>query len=215
MKPIPSIIVAHSLIEINASLATAAPALLGLTNEHERKKITATIEYQLQQLNDSSIWLGGASDYPFESLALQSMSVNISNNLVRQISLVKQRLAYLQKANQLQKITLLAMTKVHDISTSLVANTMTTAVASSLYDLADANVALPAAVGKMPCMWLLIGSLKWTWTTWTGCMSCANALQASWACSQYCLSKPHCLHYISLSKISSSIWLCLSAELQR
>ena len=140
-EAIPSIIVAHSLTEINASLATAAPALLGVTNEPERKKITATIEYQLQQLNDSSTWLGGASDYPFESLALQSMSVNISNNLVRQISLVKQRLAYLQKANQLQKITLLAMTKIHDISTSLVANanTMTTAVASSLYDLADAN----------------------------------------------------------------------------
>ena len=141
-EAIPSIIAAHSLTEINASLATAAPALLGVTNERERKKITATIEYQLQQLRDSTIWHGGASDYPFESLVLQSMSVNISNNLVRQISLVERRLTYLQKADVLQNQTLLAMRKIHDISTSLVANanTMTTAVASSLYDLADANV---------------------------------------------------------------------------
>ena len=140
-EAIPSIIAAHSLTEINASLATAAPALLGVTNEPERKKITATIEYQLQQLRDSSIWLGGASDYPFESLVLQSMSVNISNNLVRQISLVERRLDYLQKASVLQNKTLLAMSKIHVISTSLVANanTMTTAVASSLYDLADAK----------------------------------------------------------------------------
>jgi len=140
-EAIPSIIAAHSLTEINASLATAAPALLGVTNEPERKKITATIEYQLQQLRDSTIWHGGASGYPFESLALQSMSVNISNNLVRQISLVERRLAYLQKAGVLQNQTLLAMSKIHDISTSLVANanTMTTAVASSLYDLADAD----------------------------------------------------------------------------
>ena len=140
-EAIPSIIAAHSLTEINASLATAAPALLGVTNEPERKKITATIEYQLQQLRDSSIWHGESSDYPFESLVLQSMSVNISNNLVRQISLVERRLDYLQKAGVLQSKTLLAMSKIHNISTSLVANanTMTTAVASSLYDLADAN----------------------------------------------------------------------------
>ena len=141
-EAIPSIIAAHSLTEINASLATAAPALLGVTNEHERKKITATIEYQLQKLRNSTIWHGGASDYPFKSLVLQSMSVNISNNLVRQISLVERRLTYLQKADVLQKQTLLAMRKIHDISTSLVANanTMTTAVASSLYDLAGGNV---------------------------------------------------------------------------
>jgi two-component system sensor histidine kinase TorS len=140
-EAIPSIIAAHSLTEINASLATAAPALLGVTNEPERKKITNTIEYQLQQLSDSTIWHGGASGYPFESLVLQSMSVNISNNLVRQISLVERRLDYLQKAGELQSQTLLAMSKIHDISTSLVANanTMTTAVASSLYDLADAD----------------------------------------------------------------------------
>jgi two-component system sensor histidine kinase TorS len=149
-EAIPSIIAAHSLTEINASLATAAPALLGVTNEPERKKLTATIEYQLQQLKDSSIWLGGASDYPFESLVLQSMSVNISNNLAQQISLVKYRLAYLQKARLLQQKTLLAMTKIHDISTSLVANanTMTTAVASSLYDLADANTATSPNMGQ-------------------------------------------------------------------
>ena len=136
-EAIPSIIAAHRLTEINASLATAAPALLGVTNELERKKITATIEYQLQQLRDATIWHGG----PFESAVLQNMSVNISNNLVRQISLVERRLAYLQKAGVLQKQTSLAMTKIHDISTSLVANanTMTTAVASSLYDLADTN----------------------------------------------------------------------------
>ena len=136
-EAIPSIIAAHRLTEINASLATAAPALLGVTNELERKKITATIEYQLQQLRDATIWHGG----PFESAVLQNMSVNISNNLVRQISLVERRLAYLQKAGVLQKQTSLAMTKFHDISTSLVANanTMTTAVASSLYDLADTN----------------------------------------------------------------------------
>ena len=140
-EAIPSIIAAHNLTEINASLATAAPALLGVTNEPERKKITATIEYQLQQLRDASIWRGGASDYPFESLVLQRISVNISNNLVQQISLVERRLAYLQKAGVLQSQTLFAMSKIHDISTSLVANanTMTTAVASSLYDLADAN----------------------------------------------------------------------------
>ncbi|MFQ3211233.1 MAG: phosphoglycerate-specific signal transduction histidine kinase, partial [Oceanospirillaceae bacterium] len=127
-EAIPSIIAAHSLTEINASLATAAPALLGVTNEPERKKITATIEYQLQQLRDSSIWHGESSDYPFESLVLQSMSVNISNNLVRQISLVERRLDYLQKAGVLQSKTLLAMSKIHNISTSLVANanTMTT-----------------------------------------------------------------------------------------
>jgi len=73
------------------------------------------------------------------SLVLQGMSVNISNNLVQQISLVERRLAYLQKAGSLQRKTLHAMSKIHDISTSLVANanTMTTAVASSLYDLAD------------------------------------------------------------------------------
>ena len=136
-EAIPSIIAAHRLTEINASLATAAPALLGVTNEVERKKITTTIEYQLQQLRDATIWHGG----PFKSAALQNMSVNISNNLVRQISLVERRLAYLQKAGVLQKQTSLAMTKIHDISTSLVANanTMTTAVASSLYDLADPN----------------------------------------------------------------------------
>ena len=136
-EAIPSIIAAHRLTEINASLATAAPALLGVTNEVERKKITTTIEYQLQQLRDATIWHGG----PFESAVLQNMSVNISNNLVRQISLVERRLAYLQKAGVLQKQTSLAMTKIHDISTSLVANanTMTTAVASSLYDLADTN----------------------------------------------------------------------------
>jgi len=140
-EAIPSIIAAHSLTEINASLATAAPALLGVTSEAQRKKITATIEYQLQQLRDSTIWRGGASDFPFESLVLQSMSVNISNNLVRQISLVERRLDYLQKAGVLQSQTLLAMSKIYDISTSLVANanTMTTAVASSLYDLADAD----------------------------------------------------------------------------
>tara|TARA_B110000879_G_scaffold142629_1_gene185524 strand:- start:1113 stop:4055 length:2943 start_codon:yes stop_codon:yes gene_type:complete len=140
-EAIPSIIAAHSLTEINASLATAAPALLGVTNESERQKITATIEHQLQQLRDATIWHGGARDNPFESSVLQGMSVNISNNLVQQISLVERRLAYLQKASLLQSQTQSAMTKIHDISTSLVANanTMTTAVASSLYDLADAN----------------------------------------------------------------------------
>ena len=140
-EAIPSIIAAHSLTEINASLATAAPALLGVTNESERQKITATIEHQLQQLRDATIWHGGARDNPFESSVLQGMSVNISNNLVQQISLVERRLAYLQKAGLLQSQTQSAMTKIHDISTSLVANanTMTTAVASSLYDLADAN----------------------------------------------------------------------------
>jgi two-component system sensor histidine kinase TorS len=140
-EAIPSIIAAHSLTEINASLATAAPALLGVTNESERQKITATIEYQLQQLRDATIWHGGAKDNPFESLVLQGMSVNISNNLVQQISLVERRLAYLQKAGSLQQQTQNAMAKIHNISTSLVANanTMTTAVASSLYDLADVN----------------------------------------------------------------------------
>jgi len=138
-EAIPSIIAAHSLTEINASLATAAPALLGVTNESERRKITATIEYQLQQLRDSTSWYGGASDYPFESLVLQGMSVNISNNLVQQIGLVERRLAYLQEADLLQRKTLEAMQKIHNVSTSLVANanTMTSAVASSLYDLAD------------------------------------------------------------------------------
>ncbi len=105
-EAIPSIIAAHSLTEINASLATAAPALLGVTNESERRKITATIEYQLQQLRDSTSWYGGASDYPFESLVLQGMSVNISNNLVQQIGLVERRLAYLQEADLLQRKTL-------------------------------------------------------------------------------------------------------------
>ena len=140
-EAIPSIIAAHSLTEINASLATAAPALLGVTNESERQKITATIEYQLQQLRDATIWHGGARDNPFESSVLQGMSVNISNNLVQQISLVERRLAYLQKAGLLQSQTQKAMADIHNISTSLVANanTMTTAVASSLYDLADAN----------------------------------------------------------------------------
>lgn len=140
-EAIPSIIAAHSLTEINASLATAAPALLGVTNESERQKITATIEYQLQQLRDTTIWQGGTQDYPFKSSVLQGMSVNISNNLVQQISLVERRLAYLQKANLLLSKTQEAMGRIHNISTSLVANanTMTTAVASSLYDLADAN----------------------------------------------------------------------------
>jgi two-component system sensor histidine kinase TorS len=138
-EAIPSIIAAHSLTEINASLATAAPALLGVTNGSEHRKITATIEYQLQQLRDSTSWYGGTSDYPFESLVLQGMSVSISNNLVQQISLVERRLAYLQKADSLQSETLGAMRKIHNISTSLVANanTMASAVASSLYDLAD------------------------------------------------------------------------------
>ena len=140
-EAIPSIMVAHRLTEINASLATAAPALLGVTNEFERRQLTAAIEYQLQQLRDSTTGKVGDSDYPFKNLMLESMSVSINNNLVRQMSLVKRRLNYLQKARVLQSETLLAMSKIHNISTSLVANanTMTTAVASSLYDLADAN----------------------------------------------------------------------------
>ena len=48
-------------------------------------------------------------------------------------------MAYLQEADLLQRKTLEAMQKIHNVSTSLVANanTMTSAVASSLYDLAD------------------------------------------------------------------------------
>lgn len=138
-EAIPSIIAAHSLTEINASLATAAPALLGVTNEFERKNITATIEHQLQQLTDTSIWHGDTSDDLLENLVLQSLSVNISNNLVKQINLVERRLAHLQKSVSLQRKAQHAMGKIHGISISLVANanTMTTAVASSLYDLAD------------------------------------------------------------------------------
>ena len=140
-EAIPSIMVAHSLAEINASLATAAPALLGVTNELERKQITTAIEYQLQQLKDSTSGKVGDSDYASKNFMLANMSASINDNLVRQINLVKQRLNYLQKARVLQTETLLAMSKIHNISTSLVANanTMTTAVASSLYDLADAN----------------------------------------------------------------------------
>ena len=146
-EAIPSIMVAHRLTEINASLATAAPALLGVTNELERRQLTAAIEYQLQQLRDSTTGKVGDSDYPFKNLMLESMSVSINNNLVRQMSLVKRRLNYLQKARVLQSETLLAMSKIHNISTSLVANanTMTTAVASSLYDLADANTPLSSS----------------------------------------------------------------------
>jgi len=138
---IPAIIAAHRLTEINASLATAAPALLGVSSEPERIKITNTIGFQLQQLNDLASWYGGAANYPFESLVLKTTSERINTNLVQQMSLVKRRLAYMQNAAAQHRKAQHAMGMIHNISTSLVANanTMTSAVASSLYDLADAN----------------------------------------------------------------------------
>ena len=138
---IPAIIAAHRLTEINASLAIAAPALLGVTNGSERLKITNTIEFQLRQLRDLASWYGGAANYPVESVVLKNMSVNISNNLVQQMSLVERRIEYVEQGAILHKKAQNAMGMIHNISTSLVANanTMTSAVASSLYDLADAN----------------------------------------------------------------------------
>ena len=138
---IPAMIAAHRLTEINASLATAAPALLGVSSEPERIKITNTISFQLQQLNDLASWYGGAANYPFESLVLKGMSDRMNTNLVQQMFLVERRLAYMQNAATQHKKAQHAMGMIHNISTSLVANanTMTSAVASSLYDLADAN----------------------------------------------------------------------------
>ncbi|WP_119462547.1 TMAO reductase system sensor histidine kinase/response regulator TorS [Rhodospirillaceae bacterium SYSU D60014] len=141
-RAMPAVAAAQTVAEISARMVAAAPALIGASDEDERRLRADALFSQADALREAVAAVDREQFDAEQLAALEQAAEAVLENLLRQNELVAERLAHLEQLGTLTAEALQAATAITDLSETLVSNAATraTAVISHLYSLIEPPV---------------------------------------------------------------------------